>query len=128
MNGIFLRLYLHEEHKHHHQLLYEWLLQQAKKLGIHGGTVFRAVAGFGHHGKLHFQHFYELAGDLTMQVDFLVTEEEAERLLATIKHEGVRLLYMKVPVVLGVINPDASDAPEFATASPPDRPVRENMP
>ena len=114
MKGIFLRLYLHERHKHHHELLYEWVLQEAKKLGIHGGTVFRAVAGFGHHGRVHFQHFYELAGELTMQVDFLVTDAEAEKLLDAIRNEDIRLLYMKVPVEFDVINPDASDAAEFA--------------
>lgn len=114
-NGAFLRFYMHEGHRHHRRLLHEWLLEEAKKLGIHGGTAFRAVAGFGRHGRLHFQHFYELAGDLTMQIDFLMTNEEAERLCSVIKREGVRVLYMKVPVVFGVINPDASDAAEFTT-------------
>src|SRR5690349_234393 len=57
MDGLFLRFYVHENRKHRHVLLYEWLLEEAKKLGIHGGTAFRAVAGFGHHGTLHFQHF-----------------------------------------------------------------------
>lgn len=113
MKGTFLRFYLHEDIKHRHQLLYEWVLEMARTLGIHGGTAFRAVAGFGHHGKLHFQHFYELAGDLTMQLDFLVTDEEADKLLAAVESEGVRVLYMKVPVTFGVVNPDASDAPEF---------------
>lgn len=122
MKGTFLRFYLHEGLKHRHQLLYEWVLEMARTLGIHGGTAFRAVAGFGHHGKLHFQHFYELAGDLTMQIDFLVTDEEADKLLAVVKSEGVRLLYMKVPVTFGVVNPDASDSPEFG-ADPTDNPA-----
>ncbi len=113
-DGVFLRFYMHEGHRHHHKLLHEWLLEEAKKIGIHGGTVFRAIAGFGHHGQLHFQHFYELAGDLTMQIDFLVTEDEAQRLCGIIEREGVRVLYMKVPVVFGVINPDKSDSPDFS--------------
>ena len=112
IDGTFLRFYVLENRKHRHQLLYEWLLQEARKIGIHGGTASRAVAGFGHHGKLHFQHFYELAGELTMQLDFVVTEEEAERLLALVRNEGVRVFCMKVPAVFGVINPDVSDAPE----------------
>ncbi len=118
MRGTFLRFYLHEDLKHRHQLLYEWILEMAKSLGIHGGTAFRAVAGFGHHGKLHFQHFYELAGDLTMQIDFLVTDEEADKLLEGIRREGVRVLYMKVPVTFGVLNPDASDAQELGGKAP----------
>jgi PII-like signaling protein len=117
MKGLFLRFYVHENRKHRHVLLYEWLLEEAKKLGIHGGTAFRAVAGFGHHGTLHFQHFFELAGELTMQLDFLVSEEEAQRLFDVIKREKIRVLYMKVPVQFGVLNPDPADAPELAVES-----------
>lgn len=121
MKGAFLRFYVHEDRRHHHHLLYEWLLQAARKLGIHGGTAFRAVAGFGHHGKLHFRHFYELAGELTMQLDFVVTDGEAEELLRVIRKEGVRVFYMKVPAAFGVVNPDASDAPEFVDRRSADR-------
>ena len=113
MKGVFLRFYMHENHKHRHHLLYEWLLQEAKKLGIHGGTAFRGIAGFGHHGRLHFQHFYELAGELTMQLDFVVTDAEADKLLSAVKNEGVRVFYLRVPATFGVLNPDPSDAPEF---------------
>ncbi|MFT3790053.1 MAG: DUF190 domain-containing protein [Rudaea sp.] len=44
-------------------LLYEWLLERARKLGIHGGSAFRAIAGYGRHGRLHEQQFFELAGE-----------------------------------------------------------------
>lgn len=105
MKGVFLRFYVHENHRHRHRLVYEWLLEEARKLGIHGGTAFRAVAGFGSHGKLHFQHFFELAGDLTMQIDFVVSDAEADELLAMVQREGVRVFYMRMPAEFGVINP-----------------------
>lgn len=92
MKGLFLRFYLHENRRHRHVLLYEWLLEEAKKLGIHGGTAFRAVAGFGHHGALHFHYFFELAADLTMQLDFLVSEEEAQHLFDVIRREKIPVL------------------------------------
>jgi len=47
MNGTYLRFYMHENVKHHHRLLYEWLLEHAQKIGLHGGSAFRAIAGFG---------------------------------------------------------------------------------
>ena len=53
MKGTLLRFYVHENRKHHHLALFEWLLEQAKKQGIHGGSAFRAIAGFGRHGILH---------------------------------------------------------------------------
>jgi PII-like signaling protein len=96
-NGTYLRFYMHENRKHHHVLLYEWLLEQAKNIGIHGGSAFRAIAGYGRHGILHEQHFFELAGDLTVTMEFLLSDEEAQRLLDLIEHEQVRVFYAKFP-------------------------------
>jgi uncharacterized protein len=97
MNGTYLRFYVHENRKHQGILLYEWLLEAAKKAGIHGGSAFRAIAGFGRHGVLHEQHFFELAGDLTIEVEFVVTEEDATKLLELIRRERIRVFYAKVP-------------------------------
>ena len=96
-NGTYLRFYMHENRKHHHVLLYEWLLEQAKNIGIHGGSAFRAIAGYGRHGILHEQHFFELAGDLTVMMEFLLNDEEAKRLLDLIESEQVRVFYAKFP-------------------------------
>lgn len=101
MKGTYLRFYMHENRKHQGLLLYEWLLETAKKAGIHGGSAFRAIAGFGRHGVLHEQHFFELAGDLTIEVEFLVAEEEAAMLLDLLKREGVRLVYAMVAAEFG---------------------------
>jgi PII-like signaling protein len=104
MKGTLLRLYVHENRKHRHVLLYEWLLEQAKKTGIHGGSAFRAIAGFGRHGVLHEEHFFELAGDLTVEIDFAVTDSEADALLALIRREGVSLFYTRIPIEFGVVD------------------------
>src|SRR5450759_3492563 len=96
-NGTYLRLYTHENRKHHHVLLYEWLTEQAKKIGIHGGSAFRAIAGYGHNGILHEQHFFELAGDLTIEVEFMLSEGDAEKFLQFVKGERVHLFYAKMP-------------------------------
>lgn len=103
MQGTFLSFYVHENHKHRGILLYEWLLETAKKTGIHGGSAFRAIAGFGRHGVLHEQHFFELAGDLTVEVEFLLDEKQADALLAVLRHEQVRVFYAKVPAEFGMI-------------------------
>ena len=106
MNGTLLRFYVHENRKHHHILLYEWLLDQAKALGIHGGSAFRAIAGFGRHGILHEEHFFELAGDLTVEVEFVVTDEEAEQLLALLRREKLSVFYARIPAEFGAIAGD----------------------
>ena len=109
MQGSFLRFYVHEGHRHRGGLVWEWLLQQANGLGIRGGSAFRAMAGFGRHHLLHEAHFFELAGTLTVEVEFIVTEEESRRLLEVLARENVRLFYAQVPATFGVINPDKGD-------------------
>lgn len=102
MNSTCLRFYMHENRKHKHILLYEWLLEQAKKSGIHGGSAFRAIAGYGRHGILHEQHFFELAGDLTVTVEFLLGDDAAQGLLDLIEREKVRVFYARIPAEFGV--------------------------
>jgi PII-like signaling protein len=104
MKGTYLRFYMHENRKHHGVLLYEWLLETAKKAGIHGGSAFRAIAGFGSHGVLHEQHFFELAGDLTVEVEFLLADEQAEELLRVLRGEQVRVFYAKAPAEFGFLD------------------------
>ena len=103
MKGILLRFYVHENRKHRHILLYEWLLENARKLGIHGGSAFRAIAGYGRHGVLHEEHFFELAGDLPVQVDFAVSDDEAQRLIALLAQENVDIFYVRMPIEFGTI-------------------------
>jgi uncharacterized protein len=100
--GTCLRFHVHENRRHKHLLLYEWLLEQARKMGIHGGTAYRAIAGFGSHGVMHEQHFFELAGDLTVRVDFVVSVEEASQMLALVDAEKLRIFYAELPVEFGV--------------------------
>ena len=105
MKGTYLKFYVHEKRRLHGVPAYEWLLEQARKLGIHGGNAFRGVAGFGRHGKLHEDHFYELHGDLPVEIGFAVSDDEAERLLKLLTDERVSLFYVRIPADIGVSGP-----------------------
>lgn len=114
MQGSFFRFYVHENHHHHGRLVWEWLLEQGNKLGIRGGSAFKAMAGFGRNHVLHEARFFELAGTLAIEVEFIVTQDEAQKLLDLIHREKVRLFYAYSPAYFGVINPDSADAPSVA--------------
>lgn len=109
MRGQFCRFYLHENDRHHGRLTWEWLLEQANRLGLRGGSAFKAMAGFGRHHVLHENHFFELAGTLTVEVEFIVTDEETQQLLELLCREKVRAFYALIPAQFGVINTDAAD-------------------
>lgn len=98
MKGTLLRFYVLENRRHHHILLYEWLIEEARKIGVRGGSAFRAIAGFGRHGVLHEEHFFELAGDVTVVVELAVTDEESARLMELIRAERIPLFHARIPV------------------------------
>lgn len=114
MHGSFCRFYVHENHRHHGKLVWEWLLEQGNRLGLRGGSAFKEMAGFGRHHRLHEARFFELAGSLTVEIEFIVTEQEVRQLLELLHREKVRLFYAYLPASFGVINPDAADPPSLA--------------
>jgi len=107
MQGQFCRFYLHENERHHGRLLWEWLLEQANRLGVRGGSAFKAMAGFGRHHVLHESRFFELAGTLTVEVEFIVTDDEMNRLLDLLRREQVRAFYAVIPARFGVLGTDS---------------------
>lgn len=98
-----LTFYVSEKQYHHGKLFYEWLLEEAKALGVHGGSAFHAIAGFGRHGRLHENTFFELAGELAVQVVFIVDEEMTEQVLGRVHSQGMDVFYVKHPVNAGIV-------------------------
>ena len=111
MNGSLLRFYVHEGDCHGGRMLWEWLLDQANKHGVRGGSVFRAMAGFGRHHVVHERKFFELAESQILMVEFVVNETEARELLALVHHEKLRLFYAHIPTHFGVVDPTTTQPP-----------------
>jgi PII-like signaling protein len=82
-------------------LAYEWLLEEAKRLGLPGGAAFRSIAGYGRHRQLHEGRFFELAAYVPVEVGFVVTQEEADRFVEHVTREGLSLFYIRLPVEFG---------------------------
>ncbi len=101
MNAVMLRLFTEEDHKHQGRLVYEWLLETGRELGIPGGSAFRAIAGYGHDKRMHEDSFFELGGKLPVEVMFAAGAEQADALLARIAAEGLHLFYIRTPAETG---------------------------
>lgn len=102
-HGVSLRFFMHEDARHHGMLTYEWLLEEAKHAHLAGGSVFRAIAGFGRHGVLHEEAFFELAGKLPVIVEFIVDEGAAATLLTLVRDAEVELVYTRTAIEYGVL-------------------------
>ncbi|MBW8458468.1 MAG: DUF190 domain-containing protein [Thiobacillus sp.] len=101
MNAVCLQVFVSEASRHHGKLTYEWLLDAAQGIGIAGGSVFRAIAGFGRHGR-HDAGFFELAGELPVVVEFFVDAAMADQLLKRIAEADLKLFYARLPAETGV--------------------------
>lgn len=101
MNAVCLQIFVTEASRHHGKPTYAWLLDTAQGLGVAGGSAFRALAGFGRHGR-HDVGFFELAGELPVVVEFFVDDAFANRILQTVASAGLQLVYAKFPAEIGV--------------------------
>lgn len=103
MKGVQLRIFVTELQKHDGLLLYDWLLRKAKEMGVRGGGVFREIAGYGRHDRLHKNFFFELSGDLPVEVMFTMTDSEAAQFMKLLESEKLALFYIKSAAEYGVI-------------------------
>lgn len=102
-HGVSLRFFMHADARHDGMLLSEWLLEQAKRERLAGGSVFRATAGFGRHGVLHEEAFFELAGKLPVVVEFVLDENQATRLLELARAANVELVFTRTAIQYGIL-------------------------
>ena len=98
--GVHLYFYCHAHTKHDGMPLSKWLLEQAKKHGLGGSSVFRAIAGFGCNGVLHEEQFFELADNLPVKVEFLLGDAQADALVQLVDDAAV---YARSPASFTVL-------------------------
>jgi PII-like signaling protein len=101
MHGIYLKIFVPEALRNHGDLFYEWILREAEAIGIPGGSATRALAGFGRNGHLQEQHFFELAGELPILLEFFAPEADIDRLLDRLKTDSNSLFYIKLHAEAG---------------------------
>ena|SRR3990167_30578 len=93
MKGICLTFYAYEFEKHGKKLVYEWLLETGKTMGLPGGHVNRGIAGFGKHKKMYEEHFFELGANVPIEIQFILNKEDSDKFLAAIQKENIHLFY-----------------------------------
>ncbi len=81
-DGKLLRIFLGEHDKHHHQPLYEAIVQSAKEKGLAGATVLRGVMGYGADSRVvHTAKILRLSEDLPIVIEIVDTEEKIKGFL-----------------------------------------------
>jgi uncharacterized protein len=103
MKGVYLKFYTQENRRHDGRLVYEWLIDIARELHLPGCSVFPAMAGYGHHGRMHRLHFFELQGDLPVEVVFALSEAQAQALLTKLRQEKLEVFWVCIPAEFGLL-------------------------
>ncbi len=103
MQSVYLKFYFTEKQRHNGVPLHEWLLEEAKRLEVPGGSAFRAIAGFGRGGHLHEETFFELGGELPVQVEFILEAGLADRFLSILREFSLDVMYVRYPVEAGKV-------------------------
>ncbi len=107
--GVYLKFFTLENARHGNKLLHEWMVDLALEMALPGCSVFRAVSGYGHHHRRHSQNFLELQGSLPLEVVFVLTQAQADALIARLEAERVHVLHVQMPARFGFIG-DADSA------------------
>jgi len=116
-----LRIYIGDSDQWRGRPLYAVILEHLKKEGLAGATVYRGIAGFGAHSRIHTAAILDLSTDLPLIIEVIDTPEKIERALETTSpmvREG--LITVEGVEVVSYVH-------RFLRPLPSDRHVREIM-
>lgn len=82
---VLVRIFIGEDDRHRGKPLYEAILLEARKRGLHGGTVLRGIAGFGASSVLHTTRILRMSHDLPIVVEAVDAEDRIEPFIARVE-------------------------------------------
>lgn len=79
--AMLLRIFVGENHRWHHQPLYEAIVMKAREMHLAGATVLRGPIGFGARSHIHAAKILRLSQDLPMVIEIVESEEKINAFL-----------------------------------------------
>lgn len=76
-----IRIYTGEDDKHKGRPLADFIVEEARKMGLAGATVFRGLSGFGANSRLHTNKILRLSEDLPVVIEIVEHPDKAAPLL-----------------------------------------------
>jgi uncharacterized protein len=83
--AVKVTLYLSDNARHHGVPDYASVLDFLFKNGIAGASVFKGVAGFGSHHRMHSAHILEISDRLPIKIEFIESREKVDGILEELK-------------------------------------------
>jgi PII-like signaling protein len=76
--GKLLRVFVGEADRWHGRPLYEAIVEEARKSGLAGATVWKGSLGFGAHSRMHTAKILRLSEDLPVIIEIVDAAEKVE--------------------------------------------------
>ena len=83
-DSMLLRIFIGEDHRWHHQPLYEAIVMKAREMHLAGATALRGPMGFGATSHLHTAKILRLSMDLPTVIEIVDSEEKITAFLPVI--------------------------------------------
>lgn len=80
-DGQLLRIFIGESDRHEGRPLFEAIVEEARRRGLAGATVFRGCEGFGAHSRVHTTRILRLSADLPIVIEIVDAEEKIQAFL-----------------------------------------------
>jgi PII-like signaling protein len=100
MKGYKVSFFTQQNRQHRGMPLANWIVEEAKKLGVRGATLIPGREGFGHDGRFHSDSLFGFE-DSPLQVVLVLTDDECARLFALIEENQLRIFYTKCQAEFG---------------------------
>ncbi len=79
-----VRIFLGESDRWKSQPLYIAIVEEMRKAGLAGATVFKGILGFGAHSVVHAARIVDLSSDLPVVIELVDSEEKVAAFLPTL--------------------------------------------
>jgi uncharacterized protein len=79
--GKLLRIFVGEADRWHGKPLYEAIVEEARRRGLAGATVWKGFMGFGAHSRLHTAKILRLSEDLPVVIEIVDAADRIEAFL-----------------------------------------------
>ena len=100
MNGYLITFFTQQNREQDGIPLADWIVEEARKAGIRGATLFNGKEGFGHDGRFHSGNYFDLE-DQPQLVTMALTQEECDKLMSRLKEAEQRIFYTKSETEFG---------------------------
>ena len=81
---VLMRIHIGEDDRWEGRPLYHVIVEHLHREHYAGATVFRGIAGFGAHARVHEPKLFRLSSDLPIVIECIETEEKIDAVLPTL--------------------------------------------